>query len=219
MTSILKVDELQDSSGNLIIKEVANAITIGASGDTISIPSGANATGFGGMDLLATNTITSSTASSAFSSTYITSTYDMYEFHVVYATPVNDDTNLYMYVSSDNGSSYLTGAIDQMSTRNRPGSTSDQVATTDQDYVWIGSGTGNVTGEATAGVVQMWNAASSSMHTYFTLQTAGKVEADDQVRSMVGAALYDANTVLNNVKFAFSSGNIAVAKIKLYGVK
>ena len=53
MTSILKVDELQDSSGNLIIKEVANAITIGASGDTITIPSGATitnsgtATGFG----------------------------------------------------------------------------------------------------------------------------------------------------------------------------
>ena len=41
MTSILKVDELQDSSGNLIIKEVGNAITIGASGDTITVPSGA----------------------------------------------------------------------------------------------------------------------------------------------------------------------------------
>ena len=53
MTSILKADEIQDSSGNLIIKEVANAITIGASGDTITIPSGATitnsgtATGFG----------------------------------------------------------------------------------------------------------------------------------------------------------------------------
>ena len=44
MTSILKVDELQDSSGNLIIKEVANAITIGASGDTITVPSGATIT-------------------------------------------------------------------------------------------------------------------------------------------------------------------------------
>jgi hypothetical protein len=41
MTSILKVDELQDSSGNLIIKEVANAITIGASGDTIAVGTGA----------------------------------------------------------------------------------------------------------------------------------------------------------------------------------
>jgi len=49
MTSILKVDELQDSSGNLIIKEVANAITIGASGDTITIPSGATLTNSGIM--------------------------------------------------------------------------------------------------------------------------------------------------------------------------
>ena len=47
MTSILKVDELQDSSGNLIIKEVANAITIGASGDTITVPSGATITNSG----------------------------------------------------------------------------------------------------------------------------------------------------------------------------
>ena len=47
MTSILKADEIQDSSGNLIIKEVANAITIGASGDTITIPSGATLSNLG----------------------------------------------------------------------------------------------------------------------------------------------------------------------------
>jgi len=41
MTSILKADEIQDSSGNLIIKEVSNAITIGASGDTVTVPAGA----------------------------------------------------------------------------------------------------------------------------------------------------------------------------------
>ena len=37
MTSILKVDELQDTCGNLIIKEDSNTITIGASGDTTNI--------------------------------------------------------------------------------------------------------------------------------------------------------------------------------------
>ena len=53
MTAILKVDEIQDTSGNLIIKEDSNTITVGASGDTITIPSGATisnsgtATGFG----------------------------------------------------------------------------------------------------------------------------------------------------------------------------
>ena len=54
MTSILKVDTIQDADGNNIINESGNTITIGASGDTISIPSGATiansgtATGFGG---------------------------------------------------------------------------------------------------------------------------------------------------------------------------
>lgn len=53
MTSIIKVDTVQDQDGNNIISENANTITIGASGDTISIPAGATlvnsgtATGFG----------------------------------------------------------------------------------------------------------------------------------------------------------------------------
>jgi len=53
MTSILKADTIQDTDGNNIINESSNTITIGASGDTISIPSGATitnsgtATGFG----------------------------------------------------------------------------------------------------------------------------------------------------------------------------
>jgi len=52
MSSILKVDTIQDQAGNNIINENANTITIGASGDTITIPAGATlanngtATGF-----------------------------------------------------------------------------------------------------------------------------------------------------------------------------
>ena len=41
MSSILKVDTIQDQSGNNIINESGDTITIGASGDTITIPSGA----------------------------------------------------------------------------------------------------------------------------------------------------------------------------------
>jgi hypothetical protein len=44
MTSILKVDTIQDQSGNNIINESADTITIGASGDTITVPSGATMT-------------------------------------------------------------------------------------------------------------------------------------------------------------------------------
>ena len=42
MTSILKADTIQDADGNNIINESGNTITIGASGDNITIPSGAN---------------------------------------------------------------------------------------------------------------------------------------------------------------------------------
>jgi len=53
MASIIKVNDIQNSSGDNIINESSNTITIGASGDTITIPSGATitnngtATGFG----------------------------------------------------------------------------------------------------------------------------------------------------------------------------
>ena len=41
MTSILKADTIQDAAGNNIINEAGDVITIGASGDTINIASGA----------------------------------------------------------------------------------------------------------------------------------------------------------------------------------
>jgi len=53
MSSIIKVDTIQNQSGANIISESSNTITVGASGDTITIPSGATisnsgtATGFG----------------------------------------------------------------------------------------------------------------------------------------------------------------------------
>lgn len=41
MSSIIKVDTIQNQSGANIISESANTITLGASGDTITVPSGA----------------------------------------------------------------------------------------------------------------------------------------------------------------------------------
>jgi len=41
MSSIIKVDTIQNQSGANIISESSNTITLGASGDTITVPSGA----------------------------------------------------------------------------------------------------------------------------------------------------------------------------------
>ena len=65
MSSIIKVDTVQDIDGNNIINENANTITIGASGDTITIPSGAT---------LANNGTATGFASIAWQATIVTGT-------------------------------------------------------------------------------------------------------------------------------------------------
>ena len=47
MASTIKVDNIQNQCGANIIKEDSNTITIGASGDTVTLASGASQTGFG----------------------------------------------------------------------------------------------------------------------------------------------------------------------------
>ena len=47
MTSTIKVNTIQNACGADIIKESSNTITIGASGDTVTLASGASQTGFG----------------------------------------------------------------------------------------------------------------------------------------------------------------------------
>ena len=47
MSSIIKVDTIQDQDGNNIINENANTITIGKSGDTVTVASGATFIGGG----------------------------------------------------------------------------------------------------------------------------------------------------------------------------
>ena len=47
MTSTIKVNNVQNQCGANIINESSNTITIGASGDTVALASGASQTGFG----------------------------------------------------------------------------------------------------------------------------------------------------------------------------
>ena len=65
MSSIIKVDTVQDQDGNNIINENANTITIGASGDTITIPSGATLANNGTVTGIPASAIDSGTIATA----------------------------------------------------------------------------------------------------------------------------------------------------------
>ena len=66
MSSILKVDTIQDQSGNNIINESGNVITIGASGDTITVPAGATLSGDLNADNLTSGTVPDARISGAY---------------------------------------------------------------------------------------------------------------------------------------------------------
>ena len=76
MTAILKVDTIQDTSGNNIINENANTITIGKSGDTVNLAAGATASGFGKVLQVVNATTTTETVNSTntYTDTGITAT-------------------------------------------------------------------------------------------------------------------------------------------------
>jgi hypothetical protein len=109
MSSILKVDTIQDSSGNNIINESSDTITIGASGDTITIPSGATitnsgtATGFGGDNTPAFQAWLSSTQTvSNNTSTKVIFNSEVYDSDSAYDTSTGRFT-----VPSGEGGKYL----------------------------------------------------------------------------------------------------------------
>jgi len=76
MTAILKVDTIQDTSGNNIINESSDTITIGASGDTVVVPSGGKLTAPGHVlqVVQGTKTAITSTTSNSFSATGVKAT-------------------------------------------------------------------------------------------------------------------------------------------------
>ena len=102
MSSIIKVDTIQNQSGANIISESANTITVGASGDTLIIPSGATITnngtanGFPGLGKVGQVVATSN----AMSTTYITSTSSVAisGFNVT-ITPTSSSSKIYIHAT------------------------------------------------------------------------------------------------------------------------
>ncbi len=99
MSSILKVDQLQDSGGNAIItSDGAGNLT----------PNFNNA---GNLVLLNSQTVSSAVSTVAFDSTYITDDYEYYRLMFYRVMPSTGSSSLRLEYSTDNGSNFISGAI------------------------------------------------------------------------------------------------------------
>ena len=101
MTAILKVDTIQDTSGNNIINESSNTITIGASGDTISIPSGATITNSGTANNFGGGKVLQVVQGTRTSETVISSTSFTSSQTTVAITPSATSSKILVFYASD----------------------------------------------------------------------------------------------------------------------
>ena len=151
----------------------------------------------------------------------ITSTYDEYIIEIRDLVPATNAVQLYMVISSNNGSSYLT-ASGYYYTRN------ELSAATETPAEGINGGSYGLTGALVSntasrggvnGTIRLHNPLPSAVHQFdANLTHAGTTSASKLIR-VDSMCAYDANVVCNAVQFQFSSGNIASGTIKVYGIK
>ena len=137
MSSIIKVDTVQDQDGNNIINENANTITIGASGDTITIPSGAtlanNGTATGFASIAWQSVVTASTLTTVAGKGYpINTTSNACTVTLPAAASVGDQVQIVDYAGT-----FATNNITLTSTLNIEGGTDDKLLTTNREGVII----------------------------------------------------------------------------------
>ena len=176
----------------------------------------------GAMVKLQSTTISSSTASVSWDSSYITSTYDVYKIFVTNAIPAADAKDFQVGLSTDNGSNF--GNIDQRSSGQRMilNDSGTQVTTTadfDQggvDYTHVTDDVGTNTGESFNGEFTFYQPSGSS-YKYWTMVGANGHANDYSGFYCVGSQIKTTSAV-NAIQMKFQATNIASGIFTLYGV-
>ena len=171
-----------------------------------------------GLTLISAQTASTS-ASIDFTSFIDDTKYVSYKIIIISATPVTTNSNLYMRVSADNGSSWNSGSY--------------KFITVGADF----NGTARSYSSANSDTIDLSNAgiiSGTAQHNFFTLDTgdlstaavqkvfffksmfySGTLSADVMVTGSAGTP----NIAINGIRFYMSSGNIAAGKFYLYGMQ
>jgi hypothetical protein len=169
-------------------------------------------------DVVLIDTQTAST-SSTISFTGLSSTYAKYVVELLGVTPDTDTVTLQLRTSTDNGSSYDSGASDYSWTRIVTKSNTIAAAqdTADDSIELHAFPTGTGTNDVVNGSVTIFDPSAT---TYTMIRSDfSTIDDDDAITlgSYVGVRLSAAD--VDAIQFSFDSGNIASGTFKLYGYK
>lgn len=207
----------RDGSGNLA------RLAIGTAGQSLAVNSGATAPEWtdeaagGAWELIGTVTA-SNDASVAF--TGLSSTYFAYKVYMDDITPATDSVTFYMRTSTNNGSSYDSGASDyewtfmrSPSNSSTPGGSGD-TADSQIEFGLVGGSSGN---EALSGFVDIINPSGTGETRVVAIINYDRASAVLEQTTIAGKRKSAAD--VDAIQFLYSSGNIESGTFKLYGIK
>ena len=174
--------------------------------------------------LLATNTITTSTASTGFTS-LIDSTYKVYKFQWSRMAAASDRVDLKFQTSIDGGSNYNvnltssvffcyasesagTGALSYNSGMDQANGTS---------YQALFDGQGNAADESCVGELWLYNHSNTSYVKHYYSVTNNYM-TDNFTENYYTAGYFNTTSAINAINFQWSSGNITNGSLKMYGI-
>lgn len=177
----------------------------------------------GGGDYTLISTATAS-SSASISFTDLSSTYHKYVIDISNLQPVTDDVLMQIRTSTNNGSSYDSGASDygwvvlvnEFISTSALTDTGDDADTRIGTFLPSGNLMGNAANEISSYTIELMNPSAA---TYFQLYFHGVVTNMDGLRynvSGAGSRLTAAD--VDAIQFTMSTGNISTGTFKLYGI-
>lgn len=210
-----------DASKDIVgLNSVTSTTFVGALTGNASTATSATSSTTQGLTWLETQT--ASTSTSIDMTTGIDSTYDQYVIRLTDYRPVNDGVAVYMRVSSDGGSSFLTTANYAYGVTALSASTGTETISSnggDTAIVLAGTtGIGNVATEGMDVTITMMNPSSTAKYVSFSWQ--GVFWDNSGVMYFFrGGGSYHATTAINAIRFVHATGNITSGTCSSYGAK
>ena len=173
--------------------------------------------GGGALNFLNSQTASSST-SVAFSSTYITSTYEVYKIFATDIIGASDNQNFRVHYSDDNGSNYdKTFRMAVIGLGDAGGGTPvyNQETSGSGSTTMNASSPGNATAEQNNFEFTLYKPSGGFGYAHYIMALGA---ANNRMNIQTGALRVGESDAINNIKFDFASGAIASGTFRLYGI-
>ncbi len=215
-------DVVADTTSDTLTLAAGTGITLttNAGTDTVTI-----AASGGSSDLVKIQTVTASSSASiefknGSNSVVFDGTYSLYILKYFNVKPSVLSEQIYLTLSHNTGSTYVSTNYAYTTTRQQPTSTTASVGNANTTAIPTTTlGVDNTSDEGYAGEIVFYNPSNTTNHKRLQLSCHYLTDSSVYTQEHMSASIYDADTAVNAFKFTPGSGNIAAGTFILYGVK